>query len=195
MSRTTEKVTIHTKKFYRVVLEGFDPAFDTVESFAVKLSMRTRVSLPRARQLIRGLPRIVKSNLSSAQANRLKGVLEEIGGKARIETHLVTPGENNDIASDLRSGGDCTDQTIVCPSCGWEEKAGAAFCSICLRKFRTSGSRSTTLAERLPEANPLKAGDEPAFDRFEAIKAFAKKNRLAILVGIIALLLVFIVSK
>ncbi len=195
MSRTTENITIHTKKFFRVVLEGFDPTVDTAESFSVKLSMRTRVSLPRARQLVAGLPRIVKSGLSAAQANRLKSVLEDIGGKARLETHLVTPGENHDIAADLRSDGGDSDETMVCPSCGWEEKVGATFCSICLRKFRAQGSRSGSLADKLPDANPLDAGEEPAIDYVELIKTFVQKHQLVILAGIIGLLLIVLILK
>ncbi len=195
MSRTTEKVTIQTKKFYRVVLKGFDPSLDTAGSFAVKLSMRTRVFMPRARQVIADLPRIVKSNISSAQANRLKSVLEDIGGKVRLEDHLVIPGEDSDIAADLRSGGGASDETIVCPSCGWEKTGGAAFCSICLRKFRVAGSRSGSLADRLSCANPVKAGGVPAANHFESPKTFATKNQLAILIGIIVILLIVVVSK
>lgn len=89
----SEKVSIHSKKFYRVVLESIDPQRENVDSFAIKLAMRTRTSLPRVRQVVRNLPKTVKRGLDVRQANRLKTAIEEVGGRARLETYFLTPGE------------------------------------------------------------------------------------------------------
>lgn len=87
----TDNISIHTKRYYLVILEGIDTQRETVESFAIKLSMRTRTTLPRVRQILRNLPYTIKKGLSMAQANRLKNVIEELGGQVRLEPHFVTP--------------------------------------------------------------------------------------------------------
>ena len=94
--RETDNFSIHTKRYYLVILEGIDPKRETVESFAIKLSMRTRTTLPRVRQILRNLPYTIKKGVSMAQANRLKNVIEEIGGQVRLEPHFVTPGDGRE---------------------------------------------------------------------------------------------------
>jgi outer membrane biosynthesis protein TonB len=88
-----EKVSIHSKKYYRVVLESIDPQRENAESFAIKLAMRTRTSLPRVRQVIRKLPKTIKKGLDVQRANKLKTVIEETGGIVRVESYFVTPGD------------------------------------------------------------------------------------------------------
>ena len=78
----SSKATINHKKYYRVILEGFDPQKANADSFALKLSMATRTSLPRARQVVRGLPTVIKRDLDVVQANKLKSNVERSG-----ETH------------------------------------------------------------------------------------------------------------
>ncbi len=198
MSHPTDGITIHTKKYFRVILESIDADLETVESFAVKLSTRARVSLPRAMFVASRLPYTVKSGLGPAQANRLKCVLEEIGGKARVEAHLVTPEDHPDQRQDalrgVRSAADAK-EPIVCPECGWEERRGATYCSFCHRKFRDQASRHESLEDRLPDVNPLdlSAGENPF--RWAVVVDYVRQHQLRVLTGIIVLLLLIVLLK
>lgn len=192
MTYPSEKGTIHTKGYYRVVLEGIDSAQDSPDSFALELSMRIPISLPHARQMANRLPQVVKDGLTAAQANKLKGVIETIGGKARLEAHVVTPSEPDDTGSDLRTQ---TQGIVECPSCGWQEAPGATHCSICLRRFRNTGSGTGTLKDRCPEENPLVDRNVHHGDRWSDITAVVRRFRLPILLAVIAVLVIILVSK
>jgi hypothetical protein len=198
MSQPIDGITIHTKKYFRVILESIDADLETVESFAVKLSTRARVSLPRAMFVASRLPYTVKSGLGQAQANRLKCVLEEIGGKARVEAHLVTPDDTTDRRQDaLRGVRSPTDakETIECPDCGWEERRGATYCSFCHRKFRNPASRLESLEDRLPDENPLDlAPSENSFD-WAALVDYVRQHQLRVLIGVIVVLLLVVLLK
>ncbi|UCG51261.1 MAG: hypothetical protein JSW58_13855 [Candidatus Latescibacterota bacterium] len=196
MADSVKNITIHTKKYYRVVLESVDAKRETPETFAIKLSVRTRTPLPRAKQVVKELPFTLKSNLSAAQANRLKSVIEDIGGKARLESHLVTPGADDvDRPPDLRSGVSEATETIVCPACGWEEKGDAKHCSLCLRRFRDPGRQGTTLRDKLPEANPLEADDVGDDNRWQTFLELCRRYQLPILLGVICLLVLILIIK
>lgn len=145
-------VSVHSKKYYKVILEEIDASRETFESFVVKLSVRTRTTLPRAKGLARHLPRTMRQGLSATQANQLKAVLEDIGGRVRLETYLETPGEEREV----RSGVDrmpSGDGSVTCPECGTKEEADAEFCGFCHRRFGTE--RDDTLNHHLPDENPL----------------------------------------
>jgi hypothetical protein len=167
MSDIEEKLSVSSRKFYRVILESVDSTQETLESFAIKLSMRLRTPFPRVRQVVRNLPHTVKSNLTAAQANRLKAMIEEVGGQVKLETHFATPGETRlpdpDRNPTERDIGDIPptvkDGKIKCPSCGWESEEDAQYCTICLRRFRDS-SRNAGLGANIPHDNPL---DETSF--------------------------------
>jgi hypothetical protein len=206
MSHSTDGISIHTKKYFRVILEGIDSNLETVESFAVKLSTRARVSLPRAMLVASRLPYIVKSGLEQGQANRLRGLLEEIGGKARVEAHFVTPDDPaerpRDVLRDLRQDALRETakpleehETIVCPECGWEERGGASFCSFCHRRFRDPDTRPVSLEERLPDVNPLDVSPADNPLDWAAIMGFYRGHQLHVLIGLVVVLILVILSK
>jgi len=194
MGKPTDHITIHTKKFYRVVLEGIDTDLETPDSFAVKLASRLHVPLPRAKLVARCLPYIAKSGLNAAQANRLKTVLDEIGGKARVEPHFVTPPDpaEREAKSPRPLGGGAA--AFVCPGCGCEQPAGAKFCSLCLRKFRDPSSRLDSLEEKLPEDNPLEFDCPETGTDWAAALRFARRRPVPILVAVIVLLIFFLLK-
>lgn len=159
-------IDIHTRKYYRVVVEGIDPSRANEDSFAIKLSMTTRSTPQRVRTVIRNLPYTVKSGLSATAANKLKAIIERIGGIVRIETHFVTPGKESEAyrhhtgasrASEAGKAGNVepeVEQIFICPECGHLTEEGATFCTVCHRKFRGPG-RKDGLGDRVPEDNPL----------------------------------------
>jgi hypothetical protein len=195
MAEPKERITIHTKKFYRVILEGIDTDTETPDSFAVKLSVKVHVPLARAQLVARCLPYTAKSGLNTEQANRLKTLLEEIGGKTRVEPYFVTP--QDPVAADgpagERAGGGKT--PVLCPECGAEQPSGAAYCSFCLRKFRNGSSRPATLEELLPNENPLETGGaEKGIDWLAAVR-FVRRRPIAVLVGVIVVLVAIALIK
>jgi hypothetical protein len=196
MHESGGNITIHTRKFHRVVLEDLDGACETPESFALKLSFATRTPIHRAKQIVNNRPHVLKANLTAAAANRLKSVIEDIGGKVRLETHLVTPGETIDRSPpDLRTAVSTTLGPLVCPSCGWEHKGGATHCSMCLRKFRDARRRRVALRERIPDTNPLESAGDAESTLPVNLTRYVKSHRLPVLAGIAAVLLLIIFLK
>jgi ribosomal protein L40E len=195
MSHPSDEVSIHTKRYYRVILDGVDSDLESLESFAVKLAARGHVTLSRARVAVSRFPYTVKSNLTASQANRLKTLLEEIGGKVRIEAHYVTPGHFADAGRGITQRR-LREKVVVCRDCGSTGEPDATYCSFCHRKFRDPLSRPETLEQRIPEENPLdipRAADEMPWARiFEAVR----RRRLAILAAVAVILLgVIIILK
>jgi ribosomal protein L7/L12 len=132
-----EDTAIYKKKYHKVVLHSIDPNKETLESFALKMSLRLRSPLPRVKQLLKRLPCVIKTGMSITQANKLFAVLEELGGKVTIETYFLTPGENSEkhragVRNVIMDNG----MSIVCPECEWENEAGSEYCSLCLYLFK-----------------------------------------------------------
>lgn len=194
MDNSSDKTTAHTGLCHRVILESIDSSHESTDSFALKLSMKTGVTLPLARHVVSQVPCTVKSGLTAAQADTLKNVLESIGGRVRSETHHVTSGETLDVRSDLRSGGTGTQATIVCPRCGWEEGRWATHCSLCLRRFRDQWAKPVTLTDRLPEENPLITQNVVPTNPWTRALVFVRRCRLPILLGIIALVVILVLK-
>jgi hypothetical protein len=189
-------VSVYTKKYYRVVLEGFDQKRENADSFAIKLSIRTRTPLPRVRHVLRRLPRTIRSGLSQEQANRLKAVLESIGGVARLEAHFVTPGQSEELKPRPLVVKDHVENVIVCPECGWEEEEGVTYCSLCLRKFRDDEQHADTLASRVPDRNPLVHERAPADDESPVVPLpFWARYRAWIIIGAGLLVAIILLIK
>jgi hypothetical protein len=192
-----DDVSIHAKKYHRVILEGINTDLESPESFAVKLSARMRVSLRRVKVLTGQLPCTVKSHLTAAQANRLKDVLEEFGGRVRVEAHLVTP-TGTGVEADPRaaaSGSRADAQIASCPDCGWEVEKGATYCSFCHRRFRDPAMRRQTLEDRIPEKNPLDADWDPSATHTRTSWRAVHGYVLIFLFGVVAVLAVFVLTK
>lgn len=195
MSFSSDETTIHTKRYFKVVLEGIDSNLETLESFTVKLAARGHVTLSRAKVVVSRLPYTVKSHLTAAQANRLKTVLEEIGGRVRIEPHFVTPTNPENAGRDVARGRLLEEGAFVCPACGWKGEKGATYCSLCYRKFRDPASRLENLEERIPEKNPLDFGVDGGESAWVRVLDAARRHRLAVLIGVIVILVLVIIVK
>lgn len=195
MSTETPDLTIHTRKYFRVVLDGIDPALETPDSFAIKLTVKTRTVLRRARHVAHNVPYVVKSGLDASRANYLKSLLEEIGGIVRLESHFVTPGED-DRPPERREARPAPTtagtNSVHCPACGWEEPAGARFCSMCHRKFRDPNRGADSLLKRLPETNPLLIRRQTT--RPDPLREVWARYKLPIIIGG-AIILIFILLK
>lgn len=200
---TKQNLSIHTKKFYRVVLLAIDPEQETMESFAIKLSMRLKVAFPRVRQVVQNLPYTVKSHLSASQANKLKSMIEEVGGRIRLETHFATPGDKKmaDPRGDSRDHDPAPEGAAAemnqCPSCGWESAEDVSFCSMCHRRFR---KKRSGLGSRIPHDNPLEKQSfrptDPVVEEtpphFDPAALWAR-YRLPIIIGAAGVLLLLLI--
>ncbi len=202
-----QKVTVNTKKYYRVILEGIDPNIASPESFAIKLSLRTRTALPRVQQVLRHLPYSVKRGVDADQANKLKSVLESIGGRARLETYFVTPGQkDSDGDVQVVPADSPVVSKVTCPTCGWEDEAGAGHCSFCLEPRKGGGIEPVESGDDSPpeveETRPRKEPTErrrppvsPLPAREASVGAHLWQNRLLIVAGMLLVLLVIAILK
>jgi hypothetical protein len=194
MTEPRERNNIHTKRFYRVILEGIDDV-GTPDGFAVKLASKVQVPLTRAKLVARCLPYTAKSGLNLEQANRLRVMLEEIGGKVRVEQHYLTPQGAAGAAGpagDRAGGGKAP---AVCPECGAGQPSEAAYCAFCLRKFRDPTSRPATLEELLPTENPLETGGALRGIDWLAAVRFVRRRPIPVLVGLIGVLVAIVLIK
>jgi hypothetical protein len=142
------------------------------------------------------MPSVLKTHLTAEQANRLKSVIEDIGGVACLESHLVTPGEQvNQGPADSRRARETGRESIVCPSCGWNTTADAKHCPMCLRKFRDLSRRRETLQERVPETNPLEVVEDGKPGVFDGLIGLVRSYQVPLLIGAVILLIVILVSK
>ena len=195
MSHPSDEISIHTKRYYRVILDGVDSDLESLDSFAVKLAARGHVTLSRARVAVSRFPYTVKSHLTAAQANRLKALLEELGGKVRIEAHYVTPGCFADTGRGATQRGP-REKVVVCRQCGSTGEPDATYCSFCHRKFRDPVSRPETLEERIPAENPLDVTCVAARMSWARILEAVRRRRLAVLAVVAVILLgVIIILK
>jgi hypothetical protein len=195
MAESKDQITIHTKKFYRVILEGIDANAETPDSFAVKLATSVHVPLARAKLVARCLPYMAKSGLDLGQANRLKTLLEEIGGRAKIEPYFVTPGNPRAETGQAGERPAGSEAPVVCPQCGTELANGATFCSFCLRKFRNPSSRPATLEELLPGENPLENDAVENGIDWPALARFVRRRPIPVIAGMILVLVVILLVK
>jgi hypothetical protein len=136
-----EDSSIYKKKYYKIVLHSIDRHKETPESFSIKMAMRLRTPMPRVKQILRRLPCTIKSGLSVSQANKLFSIMEELGAKVTMEDYFLTPGKSgarapmvDGLLSKSTQLGNAS--SFDCPSCGWENEAGADHCVLCLKIFR-----------------------------------------------------------
>jgi hypothetical protein len=209
MSNDPTTYSVHTKKYYRVVLEDFNRDTESLEGFAIKLSMRTRTTLPRVRQVLRNLPYVIKSGLSSEQANLLKSILERSGGRVRVESHFVTPGAHSTAEQPEPGQETTTENSTICPECGWAVESDSNHCSFCHGKIRGTTKRPETPANRRPDVNPLGAGEDRSIELgrpqpkpvglgvdgpMDLARAWAK-YRLTVAIGLLIVVLVILILK
>lgn len=199
-------------KYYRVILNGIDPLKETPDTFALKLSMQTRAPITRINSIVRSLPATIKSGLDMSQARKFSSVVEELGGKTKIESYFVHPGESlhgrgghrgsgpirtaegsnaADAPYDLQGGGS---GNKVCISCGWENSEEASYCEFCHGKFRAEQPPDPVeLKAQLPEENPL-AEAEPRRQQL-TLWDYIARHKIAFLVCLNVFLILVLIFR
>ena len=194
---------------YRVVLETIDRSVETVDSFALKLSMRLKAPVPRMRQLVARAPCTVAQRLPYKKARWLHKVIEELGGTARLEVVIDSaPVEERPVApitsKELTKPPERRSATggILCPRCGWEEEPDARFCSLCLQHFnKTDKIDVPNFISRPgfddPGENPLSESDAEAVAKPRVAFALDPKHKLIMAGAAVAIvaLLVFLLAR
>jgi hypothetical protein len=202
------RISVHSKRYFRVVLESINPDRESAESFAIKLAMRTRTSLPRVRQVVRRLPCPVKQGVSVAQANALKSVLEGIGGKARIESYLETPGLDTPQpqSKPVHLGHDEADEVVVelrnCAVCGWALEEGSESCSFCREGTSPEGDVNEGEAPTAAEGETPAAAEKGVTEvvvsterpRVDLVTVL-RENKFLVAAGLLVILLVIAIIK
>jgi hypothetical protein len=180
------------------VLESIDPNVETPDTFAIKLAMRTRTSLPRVRQVVRGIPCAIKQGVSVGQANALKSILEEIGGRARLESYLVTPGVDDPPPKSVpvRLGYDDVEDDVVelrnCVACGGPLEDGSESCPVC--RDQTSPERGVEENEAPVVKEATETVVETERPRVDLV-AVLRENKFLVAAGILAILLAISIIK
>jgi serine/threonine protein kinase len=191
---------------YRVMLARIDLSVETIETFALKLSMRLKSPLPRMRSLVSRTPCTVAQRLPYRKAKWLQSVLEELGGEVRLEEVVEAPrseerpkepsdvkqeATNRHVQPERRSatGG------IICSRCGWEEDADAKFCSLCLRRFNKTDKLNVPGPDGIPnpDENPLGLPDSRNATLQEAADWFRSVPPAVLFIASAAVLLLVII--
>jgi hypothetical protein len=197
-------------KYYRVILNGIDPGKETADTFALKLSIQTRAPITRINSIVRNIPSPIKSGLDFSQARKFASVIEELGGKIRIESYYRRPGESHagcgehrerihphpelngnepEPVPPARSGG-----IKLCISCGWENSEDANYCEFCHRKFGPANPPDPSqFKERAPEENPLTVPKSKPQDL--TLWDYIARHKIAFLVGVNILLFLLLVLR
>jgi hypothetical protein len=213
MAEIYQKTLSRGTKYYRVILSGIDAGKETPDTFALKLSMQIRAPITRIKGIVRNLPAPIKSGLDLSQARKFSSVLEQLGGKTKIESYYSQPGEsganrdgqrgtNHPRAAfnakteagpvDVRCG---AAGTKICACCGWENSDAADYCEFCHGKFdREEPPTALDLKEQVPEENPLTKPDSNSQNL--TLWDFIQRHKIAFLIGLnVLLILLFIIRR
>jgi serine/threonine protein kinase len=104
---------------YRVVLQSIGAPQEGESSFALKLSMKLKISLPAAQMLVSAVPTALPGEYPYRKARFVASVMEDLGATVRIDLREPDGGSSQ-----------------LCPECGSKEDAGAELCSFCGHSFR-----------------------------------------------------------
>ena len=210
----SQDVTTHRKKYYKVTLDGVDERVSNLDSLAVKMSLSMRATLPRARNVLRRLPAVIKRDLDVNQANKLKNILEQLGGKVTISSYTVTIGADDARVPERRpapepEGGPEVTLRIVCAACGAEVEEGTAKCPACGEPVAMADRRGPSAAPAAgpstvptpePSAAPAEAAsagsvapEKPA-SRVDVVDAL-RRNKYLVAAFVLAVLLLLAILK
>jgi len=170
---------------YRVFLEAIDPLRESPDTFALKLSMRIKMPLPRARIIVKGVPCQVSGSMPYEKAERLVRLLDRMGGTARMEAVPVErpqpkpspaakpagrPARGGRGSGQPRAQGSVatlekTDKHNApagasrewtrCAGCGWEQDAASKFCAVCGKPLRQTARMDPASLATIVTENPL----------------------------------------
>jgi tRNA A-37 threonylcarbamoyl transferase component Bud32 len=170
---------------YRVFLESIDPLRESPDTFALKLSMRIKMPLPRARIIVKSVPCQVSGAMPHEKAERLVRLLDRMGGTARMEAVPVERPQPKPVpvvkpagrpAGGGRKSGQPRAQGSVatlektdkhdapagpsrewtkCTGCGWEQDAASMFCAVCGRSLRQPAQLDPASLAAIVTENPL----------------------------------------
>ncbi|MFH1755035.1 MAG: hypothetical protein ABIA59_04975 [Candidatus Latescibacterota bacterium] len=213
MEKVKNQTTSRGTKYYRVMLNGIDPHKETLDTFALKLSMQTRAPITRINNIMRNLPAAVKSGLDLTQATKFSAVLAELGGNAAIEAYYLRPGESHkswkekqdsqqnrqriqsasaDARGELHGS---SDRMRICSSCGWENPQESDHCEFCHGTFvRNTQAHVAHPKEQLSEENPLNAPDKKK-PRDITLWSIIARHKISFLVGLNILLIYILLSR
>ena len=111
-------------RIYRVIIDGVSSRIETNEAFAIKFALLSHVPVSRMKHLMRRLPATLWKGSGRSRAAGLLGMIEEAGGKGRIEEMAREP------VPGAGSSGKKAD--TVCRVCGFPLRTGEAFCDFCM---------------------------------------------------------------
>lgn len=152
---------------FRVVLEGIRAEYETTGSFAIKFSLAISEPVSKIQHMLRSLPARVWEGENASMAAGLLAIIEEAGGRARIDEIAAQPqrstaatgeqaGEKAQSVPRSDSGGRAG---ACCPKCGFPGREGDRHCQFCLSPFeerpgrranRSTGAVTSVRAASIP---------------------------------------------
>jgi hypothetical protein len=121
---------------YSVVLDSVRSEIETIDSFALKLSVLLKQPVTKVKHMVRRLPDTLWRGKSIAKAKKLIELIEEAGGVARIVEDHSAPKE--------AAGGQERDGT-VCRKCGFPLKPEDEYCSFCMTALKESNAKPASM--------------------------------------------------
>ncbi|MBN1165257.1 MAG: zinc ribbon domain-containing protein [Candidatus Krumholzibacteriota bacterium] len=116
---------------YAVILEGLKNNIETNEAFTIKFSLLIREPVNKIRHMTRNIPATIWKGKRRKKALAILALVEEAGGKARIEISRREEEKSAVKKPDLG-----TAVQAVCVKCGFPIKEDDLFCKFCLTPLK-----------------------------------------------------------
>lgn len=132
---------------FRVVIEGVRSEYETPESFAIKFGIATSQPVTKVKHMVRSFPVVIWEGENRATAAGILSLIEEAGGRGRIDEVGPAPRPAPRGASAPESspraqqpGGaagrlQAPGTPGCCPKCGFPAREGDEYCSFCMSPF------------------------------------------------------------
>jgi len=138
---------------FRVVLEGIRTEYETAGSFAIKFGLAISEPVTKIQHMMRSLPAVVWKGESASTAAGLLAMVEEAGGRARIEEIAVEteraasagPGISSEPEGNKASSPD-RDRSSGCPACGFPVRGEEKYCQFCLSPLEGRPARKASVS-------------------------------------------------
>jgi len=124
-----------TTEYYKVIMDGLKNNIETSQAFAIKFSLLIREPVNKVRHLTKSYPATIWKGKRKTKAKAILSLVDEAGGRGRIEVCQMEVKEPKTRKTDKKSGEKATDQSL-CGKCGFPIKADDLFCKFCLTPLR-----------------------------------------------------------
>lgn len=87
----SNEISESVRKIYSVILEGVASEIETLDSFAIKFGLLSNIPVTKVKYLVKNIPTAIWTGPSGSRAKGLLSLINEAGGKGRIEAKNPQP--------------------------------------------------------------------------------------------------------